>query len=108
MDEMAEASSSSVRNIFFEFTEPIVNLFENEYLCHPNKEDLKRVLPIIEGRELPGCLGIWDLQQWQWKNCPVAWDVQFNGKQKKPKIVLEEISDGELWIWGPILVNPEA
>jgi hypothetical protein len=34
-----------------------------------------------------------------WKNCPVAWQGQFKGKEKKPSIVLEAISDHHLWFW---------
>ena len=34
-----------------------------------------------------------------WKNCPVAWQGQFQGKEKVPTIVLEAVADYNLWIW---------
>lgn len=57
-------------------------------------------MAINEERGFPGCLGSWDCNLWEWKNCAVAWAGQFKGKEKKPTVVLEAISDGESWIWG--------
>jgi hypothetical protein len=34
-----------------------------------------------------------------WKNCPVAWQGSYQGKEGKPTIVLEAISDYHLWFW---------
>ena len=51
-------------------------------------------------------MGSIDCQHWQWKNCPVAWAVQFKGKEKKPTIVLEAIYDGEFWIWHAFFDSP--
>lgn len=60
---------------------------------------MRRMLRINAARGFPGCLGSIDCQHWVWKNCPIAWAGQFKGKGKKPTVVLEAISDGELWIW---------
>lgn len=95
-DELCEMSASSSRETFICFVEEIVARFGQEYLRQPNEEDLRRILSINSDRGFPGCLGSWDCQHWQWKNCPVAWAGQFRGKEKKPTVVLEAISDGEL------------
>ena len=34
-----------------------------------------------------------------WKNCPTAWQGSYNGKEKKPSIVLESVCDFNLWVW---------
>ena len=34
-----------------------------------------------------------------WKNCPVAWQGAFDGKEKKPTIVLEGGCDYNTWFW---------
>ena len=34
-----------------------------------------------------------------WKNCPVAWQGQFPGKEVCPTIVLEAFCDHNLWFW---------
>lgn len=64
VDELIEASSSSVRNSFLELTERVAHVFGNEYLRHPNKEDLKRILAINDGRRFPVCVGSFDFQKW--------------------------------------------
>lgn len=47
----------------------------------------------------PGCLGAVDCVSWSWENCPVAWQGQFKGKDKKPSIRLEVVCDDKLRIW---------
>ena len=34
-----------------------------------------------------------------WKNCAVAWEGNFGGKEKTPSIVLEAARDYHLWFW---------
>lgn len=58
---------------------------------------------INAARGFSACVGSIDYQNWEWKNFPVVWTGKFKGKEKKPKIVLEAISDGELWIWHAFL-----
>ena len=40
-----------------------------------------------------------DCMHWQWKICPVAWQGQFQDKDKKRSVILEAIADQSLWIW---------
>lgn len=49
-------------------------------------------------RSFPSCVGRWDFQHREWKNCPVSLARQFTGKEKKPEIVLEAVSGSELGI----------
>jgi hypothetical protein len=60
----------------------VIAIYGNEYLRHPNKDDLKQILAINEKRGFPGMLGSLDRMHWAWKNCPAAWKGQFRGKEK--------------------------
>jgi hypothetical protein len=60
----------------------VISIYGNEYLRHPNKDDLKWILAINEKRGFPGMLGSLDCMHWVWKNCPAAWKGQFQGKEK--------------------------
>lgn len=45
------------------------------------------------------CFGRCDFQNWELKDCPVAWARLLNGREKKPTVVSEVFADGELLIW---------
>jgi Plant transposon protein len=34
-----------------------------------------------------------------WKNCPMAWQGEFSGKEGYPTIILEALADNNLFIW---------
>jgi len=40
-----------------------------------------------------------DCIHWVWKNCLVAWQGQFQDKDKNRSIILKAIVDQSLWIW---------
>jgi hypothetical protein len=40
-----------------------------------------------------------DCIHWVWKNCPIAWQGQFQDKDGARNIILEAIADQSLWIW---------
>jgi hypothetical protein len=40
-----------------------------------------------------------DYMHWTLKNCPVAWQGQFQDKDKNSSAILEAIADQCLWIW---------
>ena len=44
-------------------------------------------------------LGSLDCMHWKWKNCPTTWAKQFTGRSGSPTIILEAVSDYDLWIW---------
>jgi hypothetical protein len=40
-----------------------------------------------------------DCIHWVWKNCPVAWQGQFQDKDGFRSVILEAVADQSLWIW---------
>ncbi len=70
------------------------------YLQQPTKEDAKRVLALYEEKHgVSGMFGSLDCMHVGWKNCPVAHQGQYSGKEKKPTLVLEAACDWNLWFW---------
>lgn len=106
LDEYLQMSEDSVLLSLKEFCKLVVHLFQNEYLRKPTEQDLRRIMAINAARGFPGCVGCIDCQHWEWERCPIAWAGQYKGKGKKPTIVLEAISDGELWIWHAFFGSP--
>jgi hypothetical protein len=65
-----------------------------------NRSDAHRVTALhLSHHGVDGMLGSLDCMHVGWKNCPVAWQGAFQGKEKSPTIVLEAVSDYNLWIW---------
>jgi len=48
---------------------------------------------------IAGMVGNLDCMHVGWKNCPVAWQGAYQGKEGKPTIVLEAFADYNLFIW---------
>ncbi|XP_071694293.1 protein ALP1-like [Rutidosis leptorrhynchoides] len=77
------------------------HLFAPVYLRKPTADDIARLYNFHEQKHgLPGMLGSIDCMQWEWKNCPIAWQGQYTrGDQKGPSIMLEAVASQDLWIW---------
>jgi hypothetical protein len=81
------------------FCQTIVKVYGNEYLRKPNESDATRLLAVAEESGFPGMMGSLDCMHWCWKNCPVADQGQYSGKEKEPTVVLEAVALYDLWIW---------
>jgi hypothetical protein len=83
-----------------EFNKTIPLLFSSIFNRVPTAADLKAINELhnrVHGVE--GMLGSLDCMHTYWKNCPVAWQQSFKGKQSGPTIVLEAVADYHLWFW---------
>ena len=94
-------SKTMCRECCFEFDRIIQQLHEKEYLRLPTPFDLKQIDKLHRKvHRVPGMYGSLDCMHTFWKNCPKAWQGQYKGKGKKPpSIILEGISDYNLWMW---------
>ncbi|XP_026419845.1 uncharacterized protein LOC113315810 [Papaver somniferum] len=73
--------------------------FGERYLREPTPKDVQRLLAENAERGFPGMLGSVDCMQWPWKNCPVAWQGTYRGKEKHSSLVLEAVASYDLWFW---------
>ena len=48
---------------------------------------------------IPGMLGSLDCMHLHWKNCPITYQGAYQGKEKFSTLVLEAITDLNLWFW---------
>jgi len=95
-----QMSGSNGRKCCQEFDKAMCRLFLSEYLRKPTVEDLKNIENVhYHKHKVPGMLGSLDCAHIVWKNCPVAWQGQYRGKEKEPTIVLEGMCDYNLWFW---------
>ncbi|XP_026434053.1 uncharacterized protein LOC113331575 [Papaver somniferum] len=63
------------------------------------RTDVQRLLAENADRGFPGMLGSVDCMQWPWKNCTVAWQGTYRGKDKESSFVLEAVASYDLWFW---------
>jgi hypothetical protein len=82
------------------FAVVIKHLYTTEFLRVPTPEDIRNILKLqkqVHGTD--GLLGSLDCTHTYWKNCPKAWQGSYKGKEEKPSIVKEAISDYHLFFW---------
>jgi hypothetical protein len=70
------------------------------FLRSMTRADARRVSALHEEKHrVQGMLGSLDCMHAGWKNCPIAWQGAFQGKEGHPTIVLEAFCDYNLWMW---------
>jgi len=95
-----EMSETMARECCVIFDKTIRDLYAPEYLRHPTSDDVKSISKLHKAaHHFPGMFGSLDCMHTHWKNCPVAWQGSYKGKEKKPTIVLEAISGYHMWFW---------
>lgn len=99
LDETLAMSETTVLLCLENFCAGVYNCFHEEYLRTPTDSDLKNILRRSSEQGFPGMLGSIDCCKWEWKNCPVGWHGQYEGKEGSPTVTLEAIADSTLWIW---------
>ena len=90
---------STVLKCLSHFCDAVVAEFGPTYMRRANEVDVRRILAINAARGFVGMLGSIDCMHWTWKNCPKAWHGQFQGRSKKPTLVLEAVASQDTWIW---------
>lgn len=95
-----QMSTTTARNACRKFHSAMTTVYKEEYLRLPTAEDIKSVTKLHQmAHGVEGMLGSLDCMHTYWKNCPVAWQQSFQGKEKCSTIVLEAVADHYLWFW---------
>jgi hypothetical protein len=102
-DDYCRTGESTAIEAMKRFTVAIRGSFSETFLCLPSQEDLQKQIQINTARGFPGMFGSIDCMHWVWKNCPIAWQGQFQDKDGARSVILEAITDQSLWIWQRIL-----
>jgi hypothetical protein len=92
-DEYYRAGESTAIEALKRFVIAIRGCFENTFLRQPSREDLERQIQINTARGFPGMFGSLDCMYLSWKNCPVAWQGQFQDKDGNRSVILETVAD---------------
>jgi hypothetical protein len=95
-----QMSDSFMRDCLIQFDLMMEKLYQEEYLRLPTPEDLKNINNLhnhVHGKE--GMFGSLDCMHVYWNKCPMAWQGSYTGAKGKPTVVLEAISDYNLWFW---------
>ena len=91
------------------FMKYLYKAFKQEYLQLPTKNDVKQILQLHEEvHGIKGMMGSLDCMHVPWKNCPKVYQAAFQGKLKKPAIILEAVYDFNLWFWHASFGFPSA
>ena len=95
-----QMSKTLAKDCCIQFDLAIKKIYQKEYLRLPTPTDLKNICKLHKAvHGVDGMFGSLDCMHTLWKNCPVAWQGSFEGKEGKPSIVLEAIADYHLWFW---------
>nr|GEV38482.1 hypothetical protein [Tanacetum cinerariifolium] len=100
-DEYLQMSERTARDSLTNFNKCIISLYMAEYLRKPTLEDVENVYnKHLTSHGFWGMLGSIDCMQWEWINCPVSWQGQYDrGDKKYHTIMLEAVASQDLWIW---------
>jgi hypothetical protein len=98
-DEYVRLGASTADEALCHFCVAIRGCFESTFLRQPSREDLEKQISINTTRGFPGMFTSIDCMHWTWKNCPVAWQGQFQDKDGLWSVILEAVADQSLWIW---------
>jgi hypothetical protein len=96
VDEYVCIGESTAREALQHFCAAIIDIFGQQYLRAPTRDDIGRILAFNEQRGWPGMLGSIDCMHWTWPNCPAAWKGQFTGRGKYPTMILEALVTHDL------------
>ncbi|XP_026410763.1 uncharacterized protein LOC113305986 [Papaver somniferum] len=96
VDDYIRMGATTMHYYLKRFCHTICMTFGERYLREPTPEDVQRLLAENIERWFPGMLGS---MQCPWKNCLIAWQGTYRGKEKHSYMVLEAVTSYDLWFW---------
>ena len=101
-DENLRIAQSTLAVIVKQFCQLMIEYFGPQYLNRcPNVEKRRRITEHMKGHGIPGLFACWDCKHFNWKNCPVRLQGQYQGHADggKKTILLESICDHRKYLW---------
>lgn len=98
-DEYVRLSASTIAEATRHLVDYLVERYEPTYLRPPTNEEVAYILERNAARGMPGCLGSIDCSHWRWVNCPTALAGQYQNRKGERTVVMETVSDEDLYIW---------
>jgi hypothetical protein len=98
-DEYCCIGANTADEALRRFVIAIHECFEAFFFRQPSRDDLEKQIAINTAHDFPGMFASLDCMHWTWRNCPVAWQGQFQDKDGFRSIILEAVADQSLWIW---------
>jgi hypothetical protein len=97
-----QMGETTARQCVIRFANAVSNCEElkQRFFRPMTRNDAKNVCKLHKDQHgIDGMIGSLDCMHVYWKNCPVAWQGQYQGKEKYPTIVLEAMCDYNLYFW---------
>eukprot|EP00918_Siedleckia_nematoides_P108039 GHVU01235707.1.p1 GENE.GHVU01235707.1~~GHVU01235707.1.p1 ORF type:complete len:439 (-),score=31.89 GHVU01235707.1:98-1414(-) len=98
-DEYIRLAESTANEAFHRFCAALNERFGDEYLRGPNAGEVEHYLRQNDSRGFPGMFGSLDCTHWDWKNCPVQLQGQYQDRHGNRSIIMETIATHDLRIW---------
>ncbi|XP_021804435.1 uncharacterized protein LOC110748791 [Prunus avium] len=99
VDEIAWMGKSITLEALVRFCDAVETLYTRDYLRRPTPRDLQRVQQKAKSRGFPGMIVSIDYMHWQWKNCPTAWQGDYENRKGQKCIILEAVASFDTWVW---------
>jgi hypothetical protein len=97
--EYVRLSETTCNMSLHRFCQAVVGEFETEYLRLPTVDEIAEIEGHYAKLGFPGCIGCLDCASWEWDACPVGWQGDYKGKDKKPVCRMEVVADDYLRIY---------
>jgi Plant transposon protein len=97
--EYCRTNESTNNECLKRFSSAVADLFEDEWLRLWTMEEALESSRHYEQLGFPGCLGAVDCASWVWEACPMAYQGMCKGKDRKPTVRMEVITDDFLRIY---------
>ena len=95
-----QMSPTASKACFDRFVLDVPKIFFSTFLSLPTTQQLNSILALHNNQHgINGMIGLLDCMHCKWKKCPKAYQGAFEGAKQGPTIVLESISDYNLYFW---------
>ncbi|CAL2257215.1 unnamed protein product [Prunus armeniaca] len=101
VDEIARMGKSTILESLVRFCDAVETLYTRDYLRRHTPKDQQRLLQKAESRGFPEMIGSIDCMHWQWKNCPTAWQGDYENRKRQKNIILEAVAGFDTWVGPP-------